>query len=64
LELLTEQLQQFDKSTWHPSNFVKTRKMASNSLEHQLDKNRNLAKLTSPRAYMRARIVIAIVIPL
>jgi hypothetical protein len=28
--------------------------MASNSLENQLGKNRNLAKLISPRVYMRA----------
>jgi hypothetical protein len=30
--------------------------------KNQLDKNRNLAKATSPRANMRARIVIAIVV--
>jgi hypothetical protein len=49
-----EQLQQFGKPTWHSSNFGKTRKLASNSLANQLGKNRNLAKLTSPHAYMLA----------
>jgi hypothetical protein len=39
---------------------AKREKMASNSLANQLGKNRNLAKLTSPRAYMRAQIVVAI----
>jgi hypothetical protein len=39
---------------------AKREKLASNSLANQLGKNRNLAKLTSPRAYMRARIVVAI----
>jgi hypothetical protein len=39
---------------------AKQEKLASNSLTNQLGKNRNLAKLTSPRAYMRARIVVAI----
>jgi hypothetical protein len=34
--------------------------IASNSLANQLGKNRNLAKLTSPRAYTNARIVVAI----
>jgi hypothetical protein len=38
----------------------KREKLASNSLANQLGKNRNLAKLTSPHAYMRARIVVAI----
>jgi hypothetical protein len=33
---------------------AKQEKMASNSLANQLGKNRNLAKLTSPRVYMRA----------
>jgi hypothetical protein len=51
---LLEQLQQFGKSTWHPSNFDKMKKLSSNSLANQLGRNRNLAKLTSPRAYMRA----------
>jgi hypothetical protein len=49
-----EQLQQFGKSTCHPSNFGKTRKMACNSLANQLGKNRNLVKLTSRRIYARA----------
>jgi hypothetical protein len=39
---------------------AKRENLVSNSLANQLGKNRNLAKLTSPRAYMRARIVIAI----
>jgi hypothetical protein len=39
---------------------TKRQKLPSNSLANQLDKNRNLAKLTSPRAYMRAWIVVAI----
>jgi hypothetical protein len=43
---------------------AKQEKLVSNSLANQLGKNRNLAKLTSPRAYMRARIVIAIVVSL
>jgi hypothetical protein len=43
---------------------AKQEKLASNSLTNQLGKNRNLAKLTSPRAYMRARIVVAIVVSL
>jgi hypothetical protein len=43
---------------------AKQEKLASNSLSNQLGKNRNLAKLTSPRAYMRARIVVAIVVSL
>jgi hypothetical protein len=50
----------FDKSTWHHLILAKQEKLASNSLANQLDKNRNLAKLTFPRAYMRARIVVAI----
>jgi hypothetical protein len=67
LELVVEsakQLQRFGKSTWHPSNFGKTRKIVSNTLANQLGKNRNLAKLTSPRVYMRARIVVAIIVSL
>jgi hypothetical protein len=36
------------------------KKMTSNSLANQFGKNRNLAKLTSPRAHMRARIMVAI----
>jgi hypothetical protein len=39
-------------------------KMASNNLVNQLNKNKNLAKLTSPHAYMRARIEVAIVVSL
>jgi hypothetical protein len=33
---------------------AKQEKLTYNSLAKQLDKNRNLAKLTSPRVYMRA----------
>jgi hypothetical protein len=43
---------------------AKQEKWAYNSLANQLGKNRNLAKLTSPRAYMHARIVVAIVVSL
>jgi hypothetical protein len=43
---------------------AKQEKLASNSLANQLGKNGNLAKLTSPRAYMRAQIVVAIVVSL
>jgi hypothetical protein len=39
---------------------AKQEKLTSNNLANQLGKNRNLAKLTSPRAYMRAQIVVAI----
>jgi hypothetical protein len=39
---------------------AKREKLGSNRLANQLGKNRNLAKLISPRAYMRARIVVAI----
>jgi hypothetical protein len=39
---------------------AKREKLASNSLTNQLGKNRKLGKLTSSRAYMRARIVVAI----
>jgi hypothetical protein len=39
---------------------AKQEKLASNSLANQLGKNRNLTKLTSSRAYMRAQIVVAI----
>jgi hypothetical protein len=42
----------------------KQEKLASNSLANQLGKNRNLEKVTSPRAYMRARIVVAIFVSL
>jgi hypothetical protein len=38
---------------------AKREKLDSNSLANQLGKNKNLAKLTSPRACMRARIVVA-----
>jgi hypothetical protein len=41
---------------------AKQEKLASNSLTNQLGKYRKLAKLTSPHAYMRARIVVAIVV--
>jgi hypothetical protein len=58
-----EQLQQFGKPTWHII-LAKQEKLASNSLANQLGKNRNLAKLTSPRAYMRARIMVVIVVSL
>jgi hypothetical protein len=44
-------------------NFGKREKLPSNSLANQLEKNRNLAKLTSPRAYMRARIVLPSAFP-
>jgi hypothetical protein len=43
---------------------AKQEKLASDSLANQLGKNRNLAKFTSPRVYMRARIVVAIVVSL
>jgi hypothetical protein len=43
---------------------AKQEKLASNSLANQLGKNRNLAKLISPRAYMRAQIVVFIVVSL
>jgi hypothetical protein len=43
---------------------AKQEKLTSNSLANQLGKNRNLTKLTSPRAYMCARIVVAIVVSL
>jgi hypothetical protein len=42
---------------------TKREKLPSNSLANQLGKNRNLAKLTSPRAYMRARIVLPSAFP-
>jgi hypothetical protein len=42
---------------------VKQEKFASNNLANQLSKNKNLAKLTSPRAYMRARIMVASAFP-
>jgi hypothetical protein len=59
-----EQLQQFGKPTWIHKILAKQEKLASNSLANQLGKNRNLSKLTSPCAYMRARIVVAIVVSL
>jgi hypothetical protein len=43
---------------------AKQEKIVSNSLANQLGKNKNLAKLTSPRVYMRARIVVAIIVSL
>jgi hypothetical protein len=43
---------------------AKQEKLTSNSLTNQLGKNRNLAKLTSPREYIRARIVVAISVSL
>jgi hypothetical protein len=42
---------------------AKREKLPSNSLTNQLGKNRNLAKLTSPRAYMHARIVLPSAFP-
>jgi hypothetical protein len=44
---LLEQLQQIGKPIWHPYNFAKQEKLASNGLANQFGKNRNLAKLTS-----------------
>jgi hypothetical protein len=38
--------------TWHLSDFAKQEKLAC--LANRLGKNRNLAKLTSPRVYARA----------
>jgi hypothetical protein len=64
IDYFLEQLQQFSKLTWHPSNFGKTRKIGLQKFGNQLSKNRNLAKLTSLRTYMRARIVVAIVVSL
>jgi hypothetical protein len=43
---------------------TKQEKLASDSLSNQFGKNKNLAKLTSPHAYMRALIVVAIVVSL
>jgi hypothetical protein len=43
---------------------AKHEKLASNSLTNKLGKNRNRAELTSPRVYMRARIVVAMVVSL
>jgi hypothetical protein len=43
---------------------AKQEKFASNRLANQLGKNRNLAKLTSPRVSLRARIVVALVVSL
>jgi hypothetical protein len=42
---------------------AKREKLSFNSLANQLGKNRNLAKLTSPRAYMRARIMLPSAFP-
>jgi hypothetical protein len=41
---------------------AKQEKSVFNSLANQLGKNRNLAKLTSPRIYVRAWIVVVIVV--
>jgi hypothetical protein len=43
---------------------AKPEKLPSNSLANQLGKNKNLTKLTSPHAYMRAPIVIVISVSL
>jgi hypothetical protein len=43
---------------------AKQEKMTSNSLTNQLSKNRNLTKLTFSRAYMRAQIVVALIVSL
>jgi hypothetical protein len=43
---------------------AKREKLPSSSLANQLGKNRILAKLTSARIYMRARIVVVIVVSL
>jgi hypothetical protein len=49
----TKQLQQFVKSTWHPSNLAKQEKIVSNSLANQLGKNKTWQN--SPlRAYICA----------
>jgi hypothetical protein len=65
LSVLTlSQLRQIGKPTWHPYNFGKTRKIAPQQFGKPTWQNRKLAKLTSPRAYMRARIVVAIVVSL
>jgi hypothetical protein len=57
LELLLEQLQSNSNSLAYQLGIhlilAKQEKLASNSLANQLGKNRNLAKLISPRAYMR-----------
>jgi hypothetical protein len=42
---------------------AKREKLPSNSLAKQLGKNRNLTKLTSPRAYMCVRIVLPSAFP-
>jgi hypothetical protein len=55
-----EQLQQFVKPAWRPSNFDKTRKVDLHQFGKPTWQNRNLAKLTSLRVYLRARIVVAI----
>jgi hypothetical protein len=54
-----EQLQQFVKSIRHPSNLAKQEKLTSNSLTNQLGKNRNLAKLIFPRAWVVVAIVVS-----
>jgi hypothetical protein len=60
----TEMLLRATPTVWHHIILAKQEKLVSNSLANQLGKNRNLAKPTSPRAYMRARIVVAIVVSL
>jgi hypothetical protein len=49
---LLEQLQQFGKSTWHLSNFAKTRKIGLQQFDKPTWQKWKLAK-TSSRAYMR-----------
>jgi hypothetical protein len=61
---LLEQLQQLSNQFGIYIILAKQEKLVSNSLVNQLGKNRNLAKLISPRAYMRAQIVVAIVVSL
>jgi hypothetical protein len=56
-----EQLQQLVNQLGIHLILAKQEKLTSNTFANQLGKNRNLAKLTSPRAYMCARIVVAIV---
>jgi hypothetical protein len=47
--MLLEQLKQFGNQLGIHLILAKQEKLASNSLANQLGKNRNLAKLTSPR---------------
>jgi hypothetical protein len=46
---ILEHLQQFVKLTWYPSNFGKNKKNWPPTDINELDKNRNLAKVTFPR---------------